>query len=48
MNSQDWNYKYIVYALDNNLIQLENGMAYPNQALTREEFMVLLYNILQK
>ncbi len=47
INQTDWVYKYVAYALDNNLIELQENHFYPTQALNREEFIVLLYKLLQ-
>lgn len=48
VSETDWYYNYVNYALKNNLIKLDNGKFLPNQALTREELVVILYNFVKK
>lgn len=44
----DWQYKYVAYALDNGYVDLDENNAFlPNQALTREDLIVMLYKFIK-
>ncbi|MDD5770289.1 MAG: S-layer homology domain-containing protein, partial [Candidatus Gracilibacteria bacterium] len=47
IKTTDWYYKYVNYAVKNNLFNEKfNDKFYPNKALTREELVVILYNFI--
>lgn len=47
-SKDDWYYKYVVYAVDNKLFDIENNKFYPNKPLSREELMSILYKYINK
>lgn len=48
ISRDDWQYKYVAYALDNGYVELDKKDAFsPNQALTREDLVVMLYEFLK-
>lgn len=46
VNSSDWKYKYMNYAFKNNFFNLVNWEIYPNNDISREEFIYILYKFL--
>ncbi len=44
----DWFYKYIQYAIKNNLLEIKNNNFYPNKPLSREELVSILYKFIKK
>gem|GEM_PF-1125294 len=47
ISSNDWEYKYAQYAIENGLFTLENGKFFPSKSLTREELARLVYQYLR-
>lgn len=48
INNEDWKYKYAIYAIENNLVKLDSSNNfYPDQPITREELVNLLYNFVK-
>lgn len=45
---EDWYYQYVYYALENNLISVTENKFQPNQPLTREELITILYKYINK
>ncbi len=48
VSESDWFYKYVNYAMKNNLFEIIWNKFEPNKALTREELVSILYKYIQK
>ncbi len=48
VKNDDWYYKYVVYAIKNNLLSYSNDKFEPNKPLNREEMIYILYNQINK
>lgn len=48
VDKSDWYYKYVNYAIKNNLLEIEGEKFYPNKPLKREELVSILYKIIKK
>lgn len=48
ISSQAWYYKYVHYAVKNNLLEVNENKFYPNKPLSREELISILYKMIKK
>lgn len=48
ISKEDWKYKYAAFAVERWFIGLKNNTFLPNQALTREELVKILFRVLKK
>ena len=46
VKNNNWHYKYVNYAIKNNLIEIKWNKFYPNKPLSREELVSILYKII--
>jgi hypothetical protein len=44
----DWMYKYVVFGIDRGYVWLKDNKFYPNEALTREELVKILFRVIKK
>jgi hypothetical protein len=48
ISKEDWQYKYAAFAVERWFIWLKDNKLLPNQALTREELVKILFRVLKK
>lgn len=48
VTNDKWFYPYTLFAVKNNLFQLDNWNFYPDKPITREELIYILYKVIKK